>query len=89
MDFLQLAESLTSETYEALKRAVELGKWPDGRALRSEQKQICMQAIVLYEQRKPSEERSGFMPKKKKNCFKPPRQQKLEPSSQVFASDNS
>ena len=87
MDFLKLVESLTPEAYEALKRGVELGKWPDGRKLTSDQKKICMQAIMLHEQRKPSEERSGFMPKKK-NCFKPPRQQKIEPPSQVIASDN-
>lgn len=70
MDFLQLAESLTPEIYETFKRAVELGKWPDGRALTAEQKQICIQAIMLYEKRKPVEERSGFMPPIKKDCVK-------------------
>ena len=70
MDFLQLAESLTPEIYETFKRAVELGKWPDGRALTAEQKQICIQAIMLYEKRKPVEERSGFMPPINKDCVK-------------------
>lgn len=89
MSFLKLAESLTPEAYEALKRGVELGKWPDGRVLTSAQKQICLQAIMLHEQRKPSEERSGFMPTKKKDCFKSPGQQKSELPAQVIASDNS
>lgn len=89
MSFLKLAESLTPEAYEALKRGVELGKWPDGRLLTSAQKQICLQAIMLHEQRKPSEERSGFMPAKKNDCFKSPGQQKSELPAQVIASDNS
>ena len=88
MSFLKLAESLTPEAYEALKRGVELGKWPDGRLLTSAQKQICLQAIMLYERRKPSEERSGFMPKKKEDCLKSPGQQKSELPAQVIASDN-
>ena len=70
MDFLQLAESLSPEIYEIFKNAVELGKWPDGRTLTAEQKQICIQAIMLYEKRKPVEERSGFMPPIKKDCIK-------------------
>ena len=70
MDFLKLAESLTPEIYEIFKRAIELGKWPDGRVLTAEQKQICIQAIMLYEKRKPVEERSGFMPPIKKDCVK-------------------
>ena len=89
MSFLKLAESLTPEAYEALKRGVELGKWPDGRVLKKTKKQICLQAIMLHEQRKPSEERSGFLPKKKKDCLNSPGQQKLELPAQVIASDNS
>ena len=89
MNFLKLAGSLTPEAYEALKRGVELGKWPDGRVLTSSQKQICLQAIMLYEQRKPSEQRSGFLPTKKKDCLNSPGQQKLELPAQVITSDNS
>ena len=52
MDLRQLLSSITPDIYENLKRAVELGKWPDGRALSDEQKALCMQAIIAYDQRK-------------------------------------
>ena len=50
MDFQQLLESITPEIYESFKKAVELGKWPDTRPLSAEQKALCMQAIIAYEQ---------------------------------------
>ena len=33
MDLKQLLDSITPEVYESLKRAIEVGKWPDGRVL--------------------------------------------------------
>jgi uncharacterized protein YeaC (DUF1315 family) len=53
MDFQQLLNSITPDIYERFKRAVELGKWPDTRPLTQEQRALCMQAIIAYEQRKP------------------------------------
>lgn len=50
MDLQQLLSSLTPDIYQNLKRAVELGKWPDGNRLSSEQRQLCMQAMIAYEQ---------------------------------------
>jgi uncharacterized protein YeaC (DUF1315 family) len=68
MDLPQLLESITPQICESLKRAVELGKWPDGRALTDEQKALCMQAIIAYDQRKPAEQRTGYVPPKTTAC---------------------
>ena len=78
MDLPQLLESITPQIYESLKRAVELGKWPDGRALTDEQKALCMQAIIAYDQRKPAEQRTGYVPPKTTVCSPPPDEQPLK-----------
>ncbi len=62
MDFDNLIESITPETYENLKRAMELGKWADGTRLKPEQKEYVMQAIIAYGERNlPEQERVGFI----------------------------
>lgn len=68
MDLQQLLESITPDIYERLKRAVELGKWPDGRVLSEGQKELCLQAIIAYDRRKPEEERVGYIPPKATPC---------------------
>jgi len=68
VEFKKLIDDLSPEIYETLKRGVEIGKWPDGQALTPEQKAICMQAMILWERRKPLEERTGRMPSKVSNC---------------------
>lgn len=58
----ELIASITPETYESLKRAVELGKWPDGSRLSPEQRANCMQAVIAYGERHLTEEqRVGFI----------------------------
>ncbi|WP_347331297.1 YeaC family protein [Marinimicrobium locisalis] len=65
MNYRDLLESITPEIYENLKRAVELGKWPDGRVVTPEQRQHCLEAVIAYEhQHLPPEERSGYIPPK-------------------------
>jgi uncharacterized protein len=65
MNLQQLLSSLTPEIYENLRRAVELGKWPDGRSLTAEQKELCMQAVIAYEHNNlPPEEHTGYIPPK-------------------------
>lgn len=49
MTFEQLIQSLNPEVYRNLKLAIELGKWPDGRKLSLEQKELCMEAVIYYE----------------------------------------
>jgi len=56
-------QAITPEIYYNLKRAVELGKWPDGREVSREQRAHCMQAVIAYEARNqmPEAERTGYI----------------------------
>lgn len=67
MELQQLIESITPEIYTNLKRSVELGKWPDGRVLTKEQKELCMEAMIYYENKTQmaEKERTGFIDRKK------------------------
>ncbi len=59
-----MIESMTAETYASLRRAVELGKWPDGRKLTPEQREHAMQAVIAWGQQHLSEqERVGYIDK--------------------------
>lgn len=61
--------NLNDEIYERFKTAVELGKWPDGKVLTAEQKQTCMQAMVIWENAHVAKtERTGYVPPKKDPC---------------------
>lgn len=65
MSFNETAQALTPDLYQRFKRAVELGKWADGRPLSPEQRTICMQAVIAYEQKHfPPEQRTGYIPPK-------------------------
>jgi uncharacterized protein YeaC (DUF1315 family) len=67
MDYKQLIETLTPETYQNLKRSVELGKWPDGKVLTREQRENALQAIIAWDQMHLGErQRVGYMDKKNK-----------------------
>ncbi len=62
MDFDQLIKTMTSETVANLRRAVELGKWPDGRKLTPEQRESSLQAVIAWESyHLPESERTGYM----------------------------
>lgn len=62
MSFQELLQSITPEAYQNLKLAVEIGKWPDGRALSAEQRELCLQAVIVYEQKNlPEQERTGYI----------------------------
>ncbi|WP_020406621.1 YeaC family protein [Hahella ganghwensis] len=67
MSFVEVAKNLTPEVYESLKRSLELGRWPDGRSLTTEQKQICMDAVIAYEAANnvPEEQRVGYIARDK------------------------
>lgn len=67
MSFEDVAKQLNPEIYQRFKQALELGKWPDGRVLTKEQKEICLQAVILFEaSHKAESERVGFIERKKK-----------------------
>ncbi len=67
MTYDELIEAMTPDMHTALKRAVELGKWPDGRRLTEQQRDICLRAVIAYDQKMPEEQRVGFISRKKKN----------------------
>jgi uncharacterized protein YeaC (DUF1315 family) len=62
----ELVESLTPDMVDDLKRAIELGKFPDGRVVSEEQKELMIEATIRYDALKlPEEERTGFIYRKK------------------------
>ena len=63
MTYEELIKRLDPAVYQSLRRAVELGKWPDGRRLSDEQRSICMEAIIHYEKTHdlPESERVGYI----------------------------
>ncbi len=63
MTYEELIKRLDPAVYQSLKRALELGKWPDGRKLSDEQRSICMEAVIYYEDHHntPMEERVGYL----------------------------
>ncbi|WP_417222530.1 YeaC family protein [Amphritea sp.] len=62
MNFEKMIEAMTPEVYQSLKRAVELGKWPNGDRLTDEQRQTSLRAVIAYDQTKlPEHERTGFI----------------------------
>ncbi|MFA7554218.1 MAG: DUF1315 family protein [Spongiibacteraceae bacterium] len=62
MDFEQLINNITPEIHANLKRAIEIGKWPNGVALSAKQKELSMEAVINYEQRFVAEtERVGYI----------------------------
>lgn len=68
MHYDDLIASMTPEIYASIKRAVELGKWPNGIKLNDEQRQTCIQAVITYESHNINrEKRSGYIYNTKKN----------------------
>ncbi|MDA0147167.1 YeaC family protein [Vibrio sp. LaRot3] len=49
MDAEQLVNAITPEAYQRLLYAVETGKWPEGETLTQQQRDSCMQAVMLYQ----------------------------------------
>lgn len=47
----EVVTALTPDIYQRLATAVELGKWPDGVALTPEQKENCLQMVMLWQSR--------------------------------------
>jgi len=62
MDYETLISRLDAHTCDALRRAIELGKFPDGRKLTDEQRELCMEAVLAWELRHlPPEQRTGYI----------------------------
>ena len=58
-----LFRSLDPNVYRSLRQSIELGKWPDGRKLTPEQREISLEAVIYYENKHniPEEERTGYL----------------------------
>ncbi|KAA8734749.1 DUF1315 family protein [Acinetobacter qingfengensis] len=62
MNIEQILKTLTPEIVAKLKTAVEIGKWDNGVALTQEQREICMQAVLIWEHKHlPEAERTGYI----------------------------
>lgn len=62
MDYESLIARMDATTCSALRRAVELGKFPDGRRLTDEQRALCMEAVLVWEMKNlPPEQRTGYI----------------------------
>ena len=63
MTYDELIERLDPAVYRSLRQSIELGKWPDGRLLTSEQREICLEAVIYYENLHdvPEQERVGYL----------------------------
>ncbi len=66
--FKDQAENISPEIYLRFKQALELGKWPDGRTLSAAQKEICMEAVLLYEAKQglTEDQRVGYIDRSRK-----------------------
>ena len=51
MQLDDLIDAMTPAIYQRLVTAVELGKWPDGVALSTEQRANCLQMVMLWQSR--------------------------------------
>lgn len=61
--------TLTPEIIERFKEAIEIGKWPDGKVLTTEQKNTCMKAVIWYDHNNlPEDQRVGYVPPKEPVC---------------------
>ncbi|GAA4355164.1 hypothetical protein GCM10023151_01950 [Kangiella marina] len=60
MDFSQLIKTLTPDMIERFSDAVETGKWPDGTALTEQQKETCIQAIMMYKASQTNDDAEPF-----------------------------
>lgn len=63
MTYDELIERLDPMVYRNLKQSIELGKWPDGRAMTREQRAISLEAVIFYENKHniPEQQRVGYL----------------------------
>ena len=62
MTLEELVSKMDAQMYQVIKKAIELGKWPNGDLLDLELKKMCMQAMLVYEhQNHDDSEKTGFL----------------------------
>ena len=47
LNYEKMIETMTPDVYQALKVAVEIGKWPNGEKLSPEQRETSMRAVIF------------------------------------------
>lgn len=55
MNFEQLISHISPELFQQLQTAVEIGRWPDGSRLNDEQREMLIQALMLWQARHDGE----------------------------------
>lgn len=64
--FEELLASITPEIHSKLKLAIELGRWENGDRLSKEQVELCMQAVIAYDEiHLKEEEKIGYIDRAK------------------------
>lgn len=62
MEYRQAIADMSVEVYERLKRAVEIGKWPDGSPVSAEQREHALRAVIAWGQlHLAPQERVGYI----------------------------
>lgn len=80
----ELIEALTPAMLTDLKRALERGKFPDGRPVTTEQKELMLEAVIRYEAlHTPEEARTGFIDTGKSSCDVPNLKNDLIPTQEM------
>lgn len=49
MDISQLITQMTPDLYRRVQQLVETGKWFDGQPMTAEQRETCLQAVMVYQ----------------------------------------
>jgi len=69
MNIAEILNVMTPELYRKFQAAIEIGKWANGKELTVKQKEICMQAVIVYEYNILTDnERTGFVPRIDSQC---------------------
>lgn len=67
MNYRELVDSLTPDLVDRLRRAVETGRWPDGRPVTAEQRENSLQAVIAWdESHREASGRVGFIDRGRK-----------------------
>lgn len=61
-----MIDNITPDIHQKLKTAVELGKWADGNVLTSQQRDLCLQAVIMFDAKNlPEHEQVGYIDNRK------------------------
>lgn len=68
MNKQDILNTLTPEIVDKFRRAIEIGRWDNGDKISVEQRQTCMQAVMIWEyEYLPINERTGYIEKPQKD----------------------